>query len=295
MDDEQWEKIASGSGFIAALDQSGGSTPKALALYGIAESSYSSDEEMFDLVHEMRSRIVRSPSFDGERILGAIMFENTMGRQIGGRPSADYLWGVKRVVPFLKVDKGLQPEVDGVQVMKPVPDLDALLARAARERIFGTKMRSFIASANEGGVKAIVSQQFDMARQIMAAGFIPIIEPEVSIHSPGKADAESLLKAAISAQLDVLSVGQHVILKLTLPERDNFYAEFVAHPRVLRVLALSGGYARDEACQRLSRNHGVIASFSRAFTEGLSVKQSDEEFDATLDKAIETIFRASIT
>jgi len=288
-----FEKIKSGSGFIAALDQSGGSTPKALSLYGIPESSYSSDEEMFNLVHEMRSRIVCSPSFDGDRVLGAIMFENTMGRQIGGRGSADYLWGVKRVVPFLKVDKGLEPEVDGVQVMKPISDLATLLARAARANVFGTKMRSFIASADEGGVRAVVSQQFDIARQIVAAGLVPIVEPEVSIHSASKADAESLLKAAIAAELDGLPAGQHVMLKLTLPDRDDFYAEFVAHPKVLRVLALSGGYRRDEANERLSRNHGMIASFSRALTEGLNVKQSDGEFDAALDKSIETIFKAS--
>ena len=220
-----YEKIRSGSGFIAALDQSGGSTPKALLAYGIPQSSYSSDEEMFNLVHEMRSRIVCSPSFDGDRVLGAIMFEDTMGRQIGGRASADYLWGVKRVVPFLKVDKGLEAEADGVQVMKPVPDLAALLARATTANVFGTKMRSFIASADKAGVRAVVSQQFDMARQIVAAGLVPIIEPEVSIHSPSKADAESLLKAAIVGELDGLPAGQHVILKLTLPDRDDFYAE----------------------------------------------------------------------
>jgi fructose-bisphosphate aldolase class I len=243
----------------------------------------------------MRSRIVLSPSFDGDRVLGAILFENTMGRQIGGRESADYLWGVKRIVPFLKVDKGLEPEVDGVQVMKPIADLDALLARAARAHVFGTKMRSFIASADEGGVRAVVGQQFAIARQIMAAGFVPIIEPEISIHSPDKADAESMLKAAITDELDELSAGQHVILKLTLPERDDFYAGYVAHPRVLRVLALSGGYHRDEANERLSRNHGVIVSFSRALTEGLNINQSKAEFDTALDKAIGTIFKASNT
>ncbi len=295
MDDKQLDKVRSGRGFFAALDQSGGSTPKALALYGIPESSYSSDEEMFGLVHMMRSRIVLSPSFGGDRVLGAIIFENTMGRQFGGRASADYLWDVKGVVPFLKVDKGLEPEADGAQVMKPISDLGALLDRAVTANIFGTKMRSFIVDAHEGGVSAVVSQQFDIAARIIARGFMPIIEPEISIHSPGKAKAEALLQGAINEHLDALPAGQQVVLKLTLPERDNFYAEFVAHPKVLRVLALSGGYPRDEANDRLSRNHGVVASFSRALMEGLNVDQSGEEFDAALDRSIQAIFEASNT
>jgi fructose-bisphosphate aldolase, class I len=294
MNNEQFEKITSGRGFIAALDQSGGSTPKALALYGIAESAYSSDTEMFDLIQEMRSRIMRSPSFSGDRILGAILFEKTMDRQIENKPVPDYLWGTKRVVPFLKVDKGLEPEFNGVQVMKPIPDLDSLLARARERNMFGTKMRSVIKLPDEAGVKAIVDQQFEVGHQILAAGLVPIIEPEVDIHSPGKAEAESLLKAAISEGLAGLSGEERIMLKLTLPDRDDFYSDFVADPRVLRVLALSGGYSRDEATERLARNQGVVASFSRALTEGLSVQQSDQDFDASLDEAIEQIFRASI-
>jgi fructose-bisphosphate aldolase class I len=292
---EQLDKIASGRGFMAALDQSGGSTPKALALYGIPEDAYAGDDEMFDLMHEMRSRIMRSPSFNGDRILGAILFENTMDRQVEGRETADYLWDVKGVVPFLKVDKGLEPEIDGVQLMKPIPDLAPLLARAAAKNLFGTKMRSFIKLADETGVKAIVRQQFDLARQILAAGLVPIIEPEVDIYSPQKAQAEALLKTAIGEELGGLSDEHRVMLKLSLPDRDNFYADFVADPRVLRVLALSGGYSRDEADARLARNHGVIASFSRALTQGLFVQQSDQEFDGVLDEAIEQIFQASIT
>jgi fructose-bisphosphate aldolase class I len=295
VNNEQVDKITSGRGFMAALDQSGGSTPKALALYGIPESAYTNDQEMFDLMHEMRSRIMRSASFNGDRVVGAILFENTMDRQVEGRETADYLWGVKRVVPFLKVDKGLEPEINGVQLMKPIPDLEPLLARAAGVNIFGTKMRSFIKLSDETGVKAIVTQQFDIARQILAAGLVPIIEPEVDIYSSTKAEAELLLKAAIAEELDGLPDGHRVILKLSLPDQDNFYADFVADPRVLRVLALSGGYSRADADARLTRNHGVIASFSRALTEGLSVQQSDQEFDASLDEAIEAIFRASIT
>lgn len=295
MNNEQFDKIRSGRGFMAALDQSGGSTPKALALYGIPESAYTSDNEMFDLMHEMRSRIMRSSSFNGDRILGAILFENTMDRQVEGRQAADYLWDVKKVVPFLKVDKGLEPEINGVQLMKPIGDLGPLLARAVGVNMFGTKMRSFIKLPDETGVKAIVTQQFDVARQILAAGLVPILEPEVDIHSPKKAEAELLLKAAITEGLDGLSSGQRIMLKLTLPDRDNFYADFVADPRVIRVLALSGGYSRDEADVRLARNRGVIASFSRALTEGLFAQQSDQEFDATLDAAIEQIYRASIT
>jgi fructose-bisphosphate aldolase class I len=295
MNDEQFEKVKSGSGFIAALDQSGGSTPKALKLYGIPEDAYSGDDEMFAAMHEMRSRIVTSPSFNGDRVLGAILFENTMDRQIEGRDSADYLWSVKRVVPFLKVDKGLAAEVDGVQVMKPIPDLDALLARGNAKGLFGTKMRSVIKLANDAGVKAVVDQQFDIGRQILAAGLVPIIEPEVDIHSPEKGQAEELLRAAIVEQLGQLGSDQLVMLKLTLPEADDFYADLVAHPNVLRVVALSGGYSREQANELLARNHGVIASFSRALTEGLSAQLSDEEFDATLDASIAGIFDASKT
>jgi fructose-bisphosphate aldolase class I len=295
MNEQQVQKVRSESGFVAALDQSGGSTPKALELYGIPEDAYSGDDEMFALMHEMRSRIITSPSFDGDRILGAILFENTMDRQIDGRDSAEYLWNVKRVVPFLKVDKGLAGEIDGVQLMKPIPDLNALLTRAIDKGLFGTKMRSVIKLANDAGVKSVVDQQFDIARQILAAGLVPIIEPEIDIHSPQKADAEALLEAAIVEQLGELASDQVVMLKLTLPERDDFYADLVAHPNVLRVVALSGGYGREEATARLARNHGVIASFSRALTEGLSVQQSDEDFDAALDVSIAGIFEASIT
>jgi fructose-bisphosphate aldolase, class I len=295
MNEQQVQKVRSESGFVAALDQSGGSTPKALELYGIPEDAYSGDDEMFALMHEMRSRIITSPSFDGDRILGAILFENTMDRQIDGRDSAEYLWNVKRVVPFLKVDKGLAGEIDGVQLMKPIPDLDALLTRAIDKGLFGTKMRSVIKLANDAGVKSVVDQQFDIARQILAAGLVPIIEPEIDIHSPQKAEAEALLEAAIVEQLGELASDHVVMLKLTLPERDDFYADLVAHPNVLRVVALSGGYGREEATARLARNHGVIASFSRALTEGLSVQQSDEDFDAALDDSIAGIFAASIT
>ena len=295
MNKEQFEKMKSGRGFVAALDQSGGSTPKALKLYGIEEDAYSGDEEMFTVMHEMRSRIVSSPSFDGDRILGAILFENTMDRQIEGRDSAEYLWEVKRVVPILKVDKGLADEADGVQLMKPIPDLDALLARANQKGIFGTKMRSVIKRADDAGVKAIVDQQFEIARQIIAAGLVPIIEPEVDIHAPDKAEAEALLKAAILEQLEQLAPDQYVMLKLTLPEQDDFYAELVRHPNVVRVVALSGGYSREEANARLTRNHGVVASFSRALTEGLTAQQSDKEFDAALDEAIASIAEASNT
>jgi fructose-bisphosphate aldolase class I len=295
MNEEQFQKVKSGQGFIAALDQSGGSTPKALKLYGIPESAYSDDDEMFTLVHEMRSRIIRSKSFNGDRVLGAILFEDTMDRKIDGLDSAQYLWDVKRVVPFLKVDKGLAPEEDGVQIMKPIPDLDKLLARAVQKELFGTKMRSFIKLASPAGVKAVVDQQFQLARQILAAGLVPIVEPEVDIHSPEKGEAESMLKSAIVEQLGSVGANEYVMLKLSLPDIDNFYADFVSHPQVLRVVALSGGYSRDEAVARLARNHGVIASFSRALTEGLSVDQSDEEFDALLDKSIAAIYAASIT
>ena len=295
MNDHQLEKIRDRDGFIAALDQSGGSTPKALRLYGIGEDAWSGDEEMFSIVHGMRTRIVTSPSFDGGRILGAILFENTMDREIEGKPSARYLWEEKSIVPFLKVDKGLAPEEDGGQVMKPMPELDSLLARAKENGVFGTKMRSVIKLANPDGVKAVVDQQFEIGRRIVEAGLVPIIEPEVDIHSPEKEQAETLLKEAMLAHLDALGPGQKVMLKLTLPERENFYAECVNHPNVLRVAALSGGYTREEANARMTRNHGVIASFSRALTEGLTAQQSDDEFNAMLDSSIASIFDASRT
>ena len=295
MNDHQLEKIRDRDGFIAALDQSGGSTPKALRLYGIGEDAWSGDDEMFSIVHGMRTRIVTSPSFDGGRILGAILFENTMDREIEGKPSARYLWEEKSVVPFLKVDKGLAPEEDGAQVMKPMPELDSLLARAKENGVFGTKMRSVIKLANPAGVKAVVDQQFEIGRRIVEAGLVPIIEPEVDIHSPEKEQAEALLKDAMLAHLDALGPGQKVMLKLTLPERENFYAECVNHPNVLRVAALSGGYTREEANARMTRNHGVIASFSRALTEGLTAQQTDDEFNAMLDSSIASIFDASRT
>jgi fructose-bisphosphate aldolase class I len=295
MDQQQVDEVRDGKGFIAALDQSGGSTPKALLLYGVGEDAYANDAEMFDRIHEMRSRITTSPSFTGERILGAILFEDTMDRQIEGHDTPEYLWKVKGVVPFLKVDKGLAAEADGVQLMKPMPDLDALLARAVAKGVFGTKMRSVIKLANPAGVDAIVDQQFEVGRQILAAGLVPIIEPEVDIHSPEKAAAEQLLKGAILRQLDGLGPDQRVMLKLTLPDEDGFYDELVAHPNVLRVVALSGGYTREDANERLARNKGVIASFSRALTEGLTAQQTDEEFDAALDASIKAIYEASIT
>jgi fructose-bisphosphate aldolase, class I len=295
MPQEQADKVRTGKGFIAALDQSGGSTPKALQLYGIGEDAYANDAEMFDRIHEMRSRIITSPSFTGDRILGAILFEMTMDREIEGRGTADYLWSVKGVVPFLKVDKGLADEVDGAQVMKPIPDLDQLLERAVAKGVFGTKMRSVIKLADQAGVAAVVDQQFEVGRQILAAGLVPIIEPEIDIHSPQKAAAEALLKAALLAQLDRLAPEQVVMLKLTLPEEDGFYDELVVHPNVLRVVALSGGYSREEANDRLARNKGVVASFSRALTEGLAAGQSDEDFDASLDGSVKSIFEASLT
>jgi fructose-bisphosphate aldolase class I len=291
--EEQLQKIKTAPGFIAALDQSGGSTPKALSLYGIQENTWSSDEEMFALVHQMRTRIITSPAFDGERIIGAILFENTMDREIEGRPTADYLWNVKRVVPFLKVDQGLAAEKDGVQLMKPMPVLAALLDKAGAKRIFGTKMRSVIKQADEAGIESIVNQQFEVARQIISADLVPIIEPEVDIRCPEKGKAEQLLKAAILEKLNELPVGQFVMLKLTLPEQDDFYAEFVKHAKVLRVVALSGGYSREEANNRLRKNRGVVASFSRALVEGLTAQQSDAEFNAMLDESIQSIFDAS--
>jgi fructose-bisphosphate aldolase class I len=291
---EQLARMRSGRGFIAALDQSGGSTPKALALYGIPESQWSGDAQMFDLIHEMRSRMVRSRAFDGRRVLGVILFEGTMDREIDGVGSAQYLWSRKQVVPFLKVDKGLAEARDGVQVMKPMPGLDELLVRATAKGIFGTKMRSVIALANEAGVREVVAQQFQIGRRILAAGLVPIIEPEVDIKSPQKAEAERLLKAALRTELDAQPPDRPVMLKLTLPSTADFYADLVAHPSVLRVAALSGGYSREEANRRLAENRGVIASFSRALTEGLSARQSDDDFDAMLDATIQSIYDASV-
>jgi fructose-bisphosphate aldolase, class I len=293
MNEEQFRKAQSGAGFIAALDQSGGSTPKALRLYGVEESEYSGEAEMFDRIHQMRTRLIQSPAFTGERIMGAILFEQTMDRQIDGKGSAEYLWEDKGVVPFLKVDKGLADEADGAQVMKPIPDLDDLLARANGHGVFGTKMRSVIKLANEAGVGAVVSQQFEIGRRILDAGLVPIIEPEVDIHSGTKSEAEKQLRDAITAQLDGLD--RPVMLKLTLPDEDGFYTDLVQHPRVLRVVALSGGYSREEANARLARQPGVIASFSRALTEGLTAQQSEQEFDAALDAAIQSIYDASVT
>jgi len=293
--EQQKAKFRTQAGFIAALDQSGGSTPKALKLYGIPETAYSGDAQMMDLIHAMRTRIITSPSFNGDRVLAAILFENTMDREIQGRPTAEYLWDVKKVVPILKVDKGLQDEADGVQLMKPMPGLDALLARAKAKGIFGTKMRSVIKQANAAGIKAIVAQQFEVAGRIIAAGLVPIIEPEVDIKCPDKAGAEDLLKAEIMAQLDKLPDGQLVMLKLTIPTRDNLYADCIKHPRVLKVVALSGGYSRAEANEKLARQHSMVASFSRALTEGLTAQQSDAEFDRALDAAIESIYQASKT
>ncbi|GAB3011059.1 fructose bisphosphate aldolase [Bowmanella dokdonensis] len=286
-------KVRNQDGFIAALDQSGGSTPKALKLYGLEESAWSNDDEMFNLVHQMRSRIVTSPAFTGERILGAILFEDTLDRQIEGKASSRYLWETKHVVPFLKVDKGLAEEADGVQLMKPIPGLDALLAKANDQGVFGTKMRSVIKQANVEGIRAVVQQQFEVGKQILAAGLVPIIEPEVDIHCPQKSEAEALLKQAILAELDKLDDSQKVMLKLTLPDVDNFYRDCIEHPNVIRVVALSGGYSREEANDMLSRNHGMIASFSRALTEGLSARQSDQDFNQKLDQAVESIFQAS--
>ena len=295
MNADMLQKINTESGFIAALDQSGGSTPKALKLYGIEEDAYDGEEAMFDLIHEMRSRIVTSPSFNGDRVLGAILFEMTMDREIEGMGSAEYLWKVKNVVPFLKVDKGLADEENGAQVMKPMPDLDALCERAVAKGVFGTKMRSVINEANQAGVDAVVDQQFAVGQQILGHGLMPIIEPEVNINSATKAEAEALLKAAILRNLDGVADGQQVMLKLTLPEEDGFYADVIAHPKVLKVVALSGGYSREESNARLSRQHGMIASFSRALTEGLSAQQSDDEFNAMLDGAVGSIAAASAT
>ncbi|HYS11158.1 MAG TPA: fructose bisphosphate aldolase [Myxococcales bacterium] len=291
--EKQLAQMRARPGFIAALDQSGGSTPSALRAYGIQEGAWSNDEEMFALVHQMRTRVITSPAFAGEKIIGAILFENTMDREIAGQSTGDYLWHVKRVVPFLKVDKGLLPEKDGVQLMKPIPGLAALLDKASTKRMFGTKMRSVIKQANRSGIEGIVAQQFELARQIIAAGLVPIVEPEVDIHCPQKAKAEELLKAALLEELDRLPAGQLVMLKITLPERAGFYADCVSHPKIVRVVALSGGYTREEGNARLRKNRGVVASFSRALLEGLSAGQSDTEFNRTLDASVESIFDAS--
>lgn len=293
--EQQFEKIKTGKGFIAALDQSGGSTPKALALYGVTEDAWSNEDEMFAVVHQMRTRMITSPSFGGDRIVGAILFENTMDRRIEGRPTADYLWNVKQVVPFLKVDQGLAAEADGVQLMKPIPGLDDLLKRAKAAGVFGTKMRSVIKQASPSGVAAVVKQQFEIGHQIVKAGLVPIIEPEVDIHCPEKAKAEQLLRDAMRAEIDKLAPAENIMLKLTLPEQDNFYKEFVEHPRVVRVVALSGGYSREVANEKLARNNGVIASFSRALSEGLSAQQTKAEFDKMMDESIAAIYAASIT
>ena len=290
----QRTQMAQGNGFVAALDQSGGSTPKALKLYGLDESAWSSDAEMFDLIHAMRSRIAQSPAFTGEKVIGAILFEMTMDRQIGGMPAAQYLWEDRKVVPFLKTDKGLADEADGVRLMKPMPDLDALLERAVKAGIFGTKMRSVIDAASPSGIAANVAQQFEVGAQILDHGLVPIIEPEVTITIADKAEAEDLLRTEIAKHLDALPEGREVMLKLTLPETANHYLPLIEHPRCLRVVALSGGYSRDEANNRLSQNTGMIASFSRALTEGLSAQQSDAEFDAMLAETIESIYQASV-
>jgi fructose-bisphosphate aldolase class I len=293
MNTAQLDKVRSAKGFVAALDQSGGSTPRALELYGIPKDAYADEGQMFDLMHAMRARIISSPSFRGDRILAAILFEGTMDRQVEGVDTPSYLWGTKQIVPFLKIDKGLAEEAEGVQLMKPIPDLDGLLARAVDKGIFGTKARSVGRLPDEGGIKSLVDQQFELAERVLDAGLVPILEPEIDIHSPHKAQTEALLKPALIEHLDALGLDRSVMLKLTLPEVDDFYLELVEHPRVLRVVALSGGYSREEANARLARNHGVVASFSRALTEGLSVHQSDAEFNAVLDASIESIYSAS--
>ena len=293
--DKQLQKVKNDKGFIAALDQSGGSTPKALKLYGVNEDAWTNEQGMYDVVHQMRSRIMTSPAFTGKRLLGAILFENTMDRDVAGKPTPDYLWEVKGVVPFLKVDKGLADEKDGVQIMKPMPDLDALLKKAKSKNVFGTKMRSVIKQANAAAIDAVVKQQFEVGKQILAAGLMPIIEPEVDIKTPNKDKAEELLKASILKELNQLKPDQRVMLKLTIPEKDNLYADLIKHPNVLRVVALSGGYSREESNKRLARQNGMTASFSRALSEGLTKQQSDEEFNKALDASIESIYRASIT
>ncbi|MCG5433269.1 fructose bisphosphate aldolase [Mycobacterium sp. MYCO198283] len=291
---QQAEQMTTGRGFIAALDQSGGSTPKALRLYGIEENAYNGEDEMFDLIHQMRSRIITSPVFNGDRVIAAILFEQTMDRDIDGKPTATYLWEDKRVVPFLKIDKGLAAASDDVQLMKPMPQLDALLSRGVENGIFGTKERSVIGGANPTGIANVVRQQFEVAQQVLSHGLVPIIEPEVTISISDKAEAEDILRDEITAHLDTIPDGQRVMLKLTLPNAANHYKSLVEHPKVMRVVALSGGYSRDEANEKLAQNSGVIASFSRALTEGLSAQQSDDEFNATLDRSIQTIYDASI-
>ena len=295
MNKKQADRMHTGKGFIAALDQSGGSTPKALALYGVDKSEYSNEKEMFDLVHAMRTRIITAKAFNSDRILGAILFEQTMDREVGGMPTGDYLWEKKGVVPFLKVDKGLADLADGVQLMKPIPGLDALLERAVKKHMFGTKMRSVIKEANAAGIKKIVDQQFDLGLQIAKHGLVPIIEPEVDIHSPAKAECENMLKKELKAHIDTLPKDVFIMLKLSIPTQTDLYKDFIEHPQVLRVVALSGGYGRDEANKLLAKNHGMIASFSRALAEGLNAKQSDAEFEKTLADSIEGIYRASIT
>jgi fructose-bisphosphate aldolase class I len=293
--DDQLKKIKSDPGFIAALDQSGGSTPKALKLYGVGEDAWTDEKGMYDVVHAMRTRIITSPAFSGKRLIGAILFENTMDRDIAGKPTPTYLWEVKNVVPFLKVDKGLADEKDGVQLMKPMPGLDALLKRAKAKNVFGTKMRSVVKQANPAGIEAVVRQQFEIGKQILAAGLVPIIEPEVDIKTPNKDRAEDLLKASILKELNALKPDQHVMLKLTIPTKDDLYVDLIEHKNVLRVVALSGGYSRAEANEKLARNHGMTASFSRALAEGLTAQQSDAEFNRALDASVESIYRASIT
>ncbi|MEO8466209.1 MAG: fructose bisphosphate aldolase [Gammaproteobacteria bacterium] len=293
--DDQLKKIQNDKGFIAALDQSGGSTPKALALYGVKENAWTDEKGMYDVVHAMRTRIVASPAFSGERLIGAILFENTMDRDIAGKPTPAYLWEVKGVVPFLKIDKGLADEKDGVQLMKPNPGLDALLKKAKSKNVFGTKMRSVIKQANAAGIEAVVKQQFEVGKQILAAGLMPIIEPEVDIKTPNKDKAEDLLKAALLKELNALQPDQRVMLKLTIPTKDDLYADLTKHKNVLRLVALSGGYSRADANERLARNHGMTASFSRALAEGLTAQQSDAEFNKALDASVESIYRASIT
>ena len=291
---KQADRMTSGRGFIAALDQSGGSTPKALRQYGISDDAYSSEEEMFDLIHEMRSRIIMSPAFTGDRVLAAILFEQTMDRDIEGRPSPTYLWETKGVVPILKIDKGLAPATDGVQLMKPMPGLDALLERAVSKGVFGTKERSVIGAANRHGIAAVVAQQFEVGHQVLGHGLVPILEPEVTISIPDKAEAEAILREEITKQLDTVPDGQRVMIKLSLPSEVNYYRPLIEHPKVMRVVALSGGYSREEANELLAKNTGLIASFSRALTEGLSADQTDEQFNATLDKAIQSIYDASV-
>ena len=295
MNQEMLSQMKSGKGFIAALDQSGGSTPKALKLYGIDETSYNNESEMFDRIHEMRTRLITSPAFNGERVIGAILFEMTMDRSIEGLGSAEYLWQRKHVVPFLKVDNGLADEVDGVQLMKPIPQLGARIESANRHGVFGTKMRSVINLANSSGIRSIVAQQFEFGKEIIAGGLVPIIEPEVNIKSAEKQEAEAILKQELLEFVASLSADQNIMLKLSLPTEADLYKELVAHPRVVRVVALSGGYSRDEANALLSKNHGVIASFSRALTEGLTAQQSDSEFNAALDRTIQSIYEASLT